>query len=187
MTRFSLIPPVLALTGIFAVAGAMLHAQDGPPPGPPPSDMQEGQQQGPGVDRQLKRLTKLLTLTEDQQAQVKVILTEEHQQMKALFDQSRAAQKSSQTDSSADAGGPPSPETMKAQREQMELIRDAANAKISALLTDTQNAKFTSWLDQQKKREARQGDDMPPPPPDGGGGPPPDGGGPGGGGPPPGF
>jgi Spy/CpxP family protein refolding chaperone len=187
MTRLSLIPRVLALTGIMTVAGAMLHAQDGPPPGPPPGDMQAGPQQGPGVDRQLKRLTKLLTLTEDQQTQVIVILTEEHQQIKALFDQARAAQKSSQSNSSSDAGGPPSQETMKAQRTEMNLIRDVANAKISALLTDIQLAKFTSWLDQQKKRETQQGDDMPPPPPDGEGGPPPDGGGPGGGGPPPGI
>ena len=67
----------------------------------------------------------------------------------------------------------------------MSLIRDAANAKISALLTDEQKAKFTAWVDKQKQREAQQGDDMPPPPPDGGA--PPDGGGPGGGGPPPGF
>lgn len=165
----------LALAALAAVSCAALHAQsDGPPPGgPPPGDMQDGPQQGPGVDRQLKRLTKLLALTTDQQAQVKVVLTDEHQQIKALFDQARSAGNSSDND------GPPSPETMKAQRTQMNLIRDAANAKISALLSDEQKAKFTAWLDKQKQREAQQGDDMPPPPPDGGG--------PGGGGPPPGF
>lgn len=177
MTRFSLISRVLALAGLVALAGTVLYAQDGPPPGPPPDDMQQGPQQGPGVDRQLKHLTKLLTLTEDQQAQVKVILTDQHQQIKALFDQTRSAENSG----NADAGGPPSPEAMQAQRSQIRLIRDAANAKISALLTDAQKAKFTAWQDQQKKREAQQGDDMPPPPPDGGGPPP------GGGGPPPGI
>jgi len=170
----------LTLASLAAVSCAALQAQsDGPPPGPPPGDMQDGQQQGPGVDRQLKHLTKLLTLTTDQQPQVKTILTDERQQMKALFDQTRSAS------TSGDSGGPPSPESMKAQRTQMSLIRDAANAKISALLTDEQKAKFTAWVDKQKQREAQQGDDMPPPPPDGGA--PPDGGGPGGGGPPPGF
>ena len=173
MTRFPLISRVLTLAAVVALAGTLLHAQDGPPPGPPPGEMQDGPQQGPGVDRQLKHLTKLLTLTSDQQAQVKVILTDQQQQIKALFDQAR----SSSGVSSSDTGGP-TPETMTAQRTQMRLIRDAANSKIAAVLTDEQKAKFTAWLDQQKKREAQQGDDMPPPPPDGGGGPPPDGGGP---------
>ncbi len=160
----------LALAALVALTSSGLRAQsDGPPPGPPPGDMQGGPQQGPGIDRQLKHLTKLLTLTTDQQAQAKTILTDEHQQIKALFDQARAAE--------GDSGGPPSPETRKAQRTQINVIRDAANAKISALLTDEQKAKFAAWLDKQKQREAQQ-DDRPGPP---------DGGGPGGGGPSPGV
>jgi Spy/CpxP family protein refolding chaperone len=175
MIHFRTISRALALAAAAAVFASTLHAQaDGPPPGPPPGDMQSGPDQGPGVDRQLKRLTKMLTLTADQQAQIKPILVYEQQQIKTLFDEARSSAKSD----GADAGGPPSQEVMTAQRTQMKLIREASNTKIAALLTEPQRAKFSTWLEKQKQREAQQGDDMPPPPPDGEGGPPPGGGGP---------
>lgn len=175
MIHFRSICRTLAFAAAAAVSASTLHAQgDGPPPGPPPGDMQSGPDQGPGVDRQLKRLTKMLALTEDQQGQIRPILLNEHQQMKALFDQARNSAKSD----GADAGGPPSQEAMTTLRTQMKLIREASSTKIAALLTETQQAKFFAWLEKQKQREAQQGDDMPPPPPDGEGGPPPGGGGP---------
>lgn len=186
MIRFRFVSRTVAVAALAASFALALRAQtDGPPPGPPPGDFQGGQQQGPPAERQLKHLTKLLTLTQDQQTQIKPILTEEDQQIKALFDQARAAQTgtNAQSDSSAQDNRP-SPEAMAAMRTQMKALREAANVKIAALLSDTQKAKFSSWLEQQQKREAqRDQDDMPPPPPDGDGGGPP----PGGGGPPPGV
>lgn len=175
MIHFRSICRTVAFAAAAAVFASTLHAQaDGPPPGPPPGDMQSGPDQGPGVDRQLKHLTKMLALTGEQQAQIRPILVYEQQQMKTLFDEARSSAKSD----GADAGGPPSPEAMTALRTQMKLIREASNAKIATLLTETQQAKFSIWLEKQKQREAEQGNDMPPPPPDGEGGPPPGGGGP---------
>lgn len=181
MIRFHLISPkrrALLLAGALVAGGCALWAQpDGPPPdGPPPGDMQQPQR-GPNADRELKHLTRLLTLTEDQQVQVKAILTNQSQQIKALFDQSKSNTQGSA--SSPDAANGPNPEAMASMHAQMKVIRDAANSKIAALLTDAQKTKFNEWLEQRAKREAQMSqDDMPPPPPDGGG--------PGGGGPPPG-
>lgn len=155
----------LVLAALAAGAVGLRAQNDGPPPGGfqgPPDPAQ-------AADRQLKQLTKVLSLTADQQTPVKTILTDEEKEIQALFQQS---------------GGPPSPDSMQSLRSQMKVIRDAANTKIAALLTDTQKTAFSSWLAKHQRRNSDQGDDMPPPPddgngpPDGGGGPPPGGGGP---------
>ena len=55
-------------------------------------------------------------------------------------------------------------------REQVDSIRDAANAKIAALLTETQKAKFDAWQEKHKQtmeRRSREDGDAPPPPPEG--------------------
>jgi len=195
---------LVARTAIAALLAATLagpaFAQDGggygPPPGggsPPDSFDNGGQQRGPNVDREVKRLTKLLTLTADQQTQVKAVLTERNQKTGELMKANRSDAKkdktqgdnSTQTATSQPASqndGPPDAAQFEQIRTQMKAIRDEANTKIEALLTDEQATKYKQWLKQQK----RNNDDGMPPPPDGGpGGPPPDGGGPGGGGPPP--
>lgn len=163
---------------VFFAAGLAAWSQpDGPPPGgPPPGDMQSADNT-PSANRELKRLTRALALTAEQQTQVKTILESQQQQTRALFDQARAAQ---QKDAS---GEPPSPEARKTLHAQVKAIRQDADTQIAALLSDTQKTKFAELRAQQAKREAQRGDDdMPPPPPDGEG-PPPDGGS---GGPPPG-
>ena len=164
-----------------------LAAQDGgfgpPPGGPPPDGMgpgggdQQGQQRGPSVDRELKQLTKQLTLTTEQQVQVKTILTDRNQKMGELMRSMRPAQGQSSGDSAQQ--GPPSQEQFEQIRTQIKAIRSDATTKISAVLSSEQATKYAALLKEQK----RHGDsgDMPGPPPDGGmGGPPPDGGGPGG-------
>lgn len=161
------------------VAWAQPDGPGGPPPdgGPPPGEMQQ-QQRGPSVERQLKRLTELLTLTGEQQTQVKAILTDQHQQMMALFKQASGGK--------AGEDQPPSREAMEAMRAATKTIHADTQAKIAALLTGDQKTKFAAWEQKRAKASARQEDegDAPPPPPDGEGGPPPDGGGgPGGGGP----
>ncbi|MDR3792945.1 MAG: Spy/CpxP family protein refolding chaperone [Terracidiphilus sp.] len=160
----------------------------GPPPGGGPQDGFDNSttQRGPNVDRELKKLTKLLTLTADQQTQVKVLLTERNQKIGELMKANRPASKKDSADNSSQTAtqndGPPDAAQFEQIRTQMKAIRDEANTKIGALLTDEQATKFKQWLKQQKRSDD---DGMPPPPPDGGtGGPPPDGGGPGGGGPP---
>jgi hypothetical protein len=183
LTRRSV--PVLGLSiACCCVAWAQLDGPGGPPPdgGPPPGEMQQ-QSRGPSVDRQLKRLTVLLTLTAYQQTQVKAILTDQRQQMLALFKQSSGG--------AATEDQPPSREAMESMRAEMKTVHAAAQAKIAALLTADQKVTFAAWQKKHARASAHQeNDNTPPPPPDGQGGPPPDGGGgpggagPGGGGPP---
>lgn len=155
----------LCIASILIAFSAFLPAQpDGPPPGPPP-DFQPDAPSLPTVDSDLKKLTKLLSLTADQQAQVKSILTDERARMQSALHES----------DSADASGP---ESGQAARAAFKSIRDEANAKIAALLTADQATKFATWQKKQDKAAAQNRDDMPPPPPDGNGPPPGMGGGP---------
>jgi Spy/CpxP family protein refolding chaperone len=152
----------LLLSSILIASCSALFAQpDGPPPDGPPPGMQSEMPRGPSIERELSRLTRVLTLTEAQQTQVKAILTEQKQQMDAL-----------RKDAESEDNQPPA-----ANREKAEAVREASNDKIAALLNDDQKAKFAAWEEQQKaarqRRQNQQGDQPPPPPPDGGGGPPP--------------
>jgi len=181
-----------ALVAGCCVLRAQPDGPGGPPPyGPLPRDMQQQQlNPGPSVERQLKQLTQLLTLTSAQQTQAKAILTDQHQQMEALISQSRETRKESRnsTDATASENQPPDFEAMEKSLAAARAIREEANAKITAALTDDQKTRFAAWEKNQARESAQQErDDMPPPPaPDGGDGPPPgDGGGaPGGEGPP---
>lgn len=186
---------VLLMACVMAASCCVLQAQpDGegvsPPDGPPPSEMQQPQSHGPSVERELKQLTQLLTLTTAQQTQVKAILTDQHQQIEALFSQSKPAEKTDKTstDTTTSDNQRPDWEAMQKLRTAAKAIREEANGKIAESLTDDQKAKFAAWEKKRQKASARQeSDDMPPPPPDGEGGSLPDGGGgapPGGGGPP---
>ncbi len=100
---------------------------------------------GGNPERQLQMLTERLSLTADQQTQVKALLADQRQKMQALRE--------------SNSGAPPD-------RQQMEGIRNDTDAKINALLNENQKAKFAEW---QKERSARmgrqQGPDQPPPPP----------------------
>ena len=91
-------------------------------------------QRGGGIERQLNELTQALTLTVDQQAQVKTLLIERRAKMEAL--------RSGVT--------PPS-------HEQMVGIRKDTDAKIAALLTDDQKVKFAAWQQQRMERRHGQG------------------------------
>ena len=118
------------------------------------------------MERELKHLTQLLTLTDAQQAKVKAVLTEQKQQIDALRGST----------ANTESGQPAHPS-----REQRESIRDAANAKIAALLTEAQKVKFQAWQEKRKQameRRSREDGDAPPQPPDGGQGGPLPGGGP---------
>jgi Spy/CpxP family protein refolding chaperone len=146
---------------------AAFAQQDAPPPGPPP-DGPDGpppskSDRMPGPDRELHMLTRQLSLTADQQTGVKTLLDQQQEQMKAL----RAKFKN---DSPEDV----TPDQRQARRAQAEQIRDETDTKISALLDDTQKAKFSKLIERRKARMAQRGPgdgNGPPPPPDGGGGP----------------
>ena len=137
------------------VAGA--QAPDGPPPGPTQEQAGQGRQM-PGPDRELNALTRVLSLTADQQTGVKAVLTQQFEQMKALRQKARSSNETAE-----------SQETMQARRSQMEAIRNESDTKIAALLDDGQKKTFADWTARRKaemeKRRARDGQNGPPPPP----------------------
>jgi Spy/CpxP family protein refolding chaperone len=131
------------LAGVLAVSCCALWAQnDAPPAG-------EMGRRGGNPERELQRLTQVLSLTPDQQTQVKGLLAERRQKMEELR-------------KNADASGQATPPS----REQAEAIRNDTDTKISALLNNDQKGKFAALQQERKARmQQRQGGDAPPPPP----------------------
>jgi Spy/CpxP family protein refolding chaperone len=122
--------------------------------------MQPELDQGPSAKHVLKQLTHLLTLTNDQQAQVKALLTDQQKQIEALSKRTQSARDNND--------GGPSQVTMMAARDEAKSIREDTYTKIAAVLTADQQTKFATWKEKQEKAAERQNQDMPP----GGGGPP---------------
>jgi Spy/CpxP family protein refolding chaperone len=91
-----------------------------------------GHHQMPSVDDQLKRMTKQLKLSDDQQAKVKPILEEQRNQMQQLRSDSSLSQD----------------EKMGKMRE----LRQQSSSQIKALLNDQQQKKFDEV---QKKRQEK--------------------------------
>ena len=132
---------LLLMGSILVASCCALWAQQETTPGPPPREMR---QRGPMIDRELNHLTGLLNLSSAQQAQVKSILLAQRDQMEAL-------RKSA--DNSGNAG-----DAVRPNRVQMDSIRDASDAKITALLSDDQKPKFAAWQQQRKQMmEHRRG------------------------------
>ena len=132
----------IALGTMIAVsANAALYAQDN---GAQPTTPQTSQQAGPhrghrmNPDRQLAHLTKTLDLTSDQKAQIKPILVDRQQQMRALFQD--------QTLSRQD------------KRAKAQSIQQDTQTKLEAALNDTQKQKFEEMrAKMQARREQRMG------------------------------
>jgi Spy/CpxP family protein refolding chaperone len=138
--------------GVIVAGSCALYAQADAQTPPPPDRPDGMHHRGPGVERQLGELTHVLTLNESQQAQVKTLLTAQREQMEAL--------RRPQAESDVEQPRP--------NREQMEQIHQATDAKIAALLNDDQKAKFAAWQKQrQAMMERHRGPDgqEPPPPP----------------------
>jgi Spy/CpxP family protein refolding chaperone len=133
--------PALLLAGVLLAGSCAVWAQDEPQTGPPAGEMRH---RGPNAERELGQLTQTLSLTPDQQTQVKALLQERQGKMEAL----------------RSSGTQPT-------REQMEGIRKDTDAKISALLNDDQKAKFAAWQQQRMQHRRGPGGDAPPPPPPG--------------------
>ena len=114
----------------------------------------EGGKEWHGKRGQFGMLLKQLNLTDAQKAQVKDIRKASREQNAAFFQQSRAtmkeffAAKQANDTAKLDALKP----TLDAQRAQMKQIRDAEDAKISAILTAEQNAKWQQLKAQRAER-----------------------------------
>jgi Spy/CpxP family protein refolding chaperone len=135
----------LLLAGVLAVSSCALWAQNDAPPA--------GQMRGRGgnPERELQQLTQRLSLTPDQQTQVKALLAERRQRMEEL-------RKSSSGTDATTQGAPPN-------RAQMMAIRNDTDTKITALLNDDQKTKFAAWQQERKERmQQREGGTAPPPP-----------------------
>jgi Spy/CpxP family protein refolding chaperone len=153
MTRFGLCALAIAM-GLTAIPAAFAQDQSGPPPdgmgGPPPDQGGDGQQGGRGmnVDKQLASMAKRYNLSDDQKTKIRPVLADTQQKMDAIFHDSSLA-----------------PEDRFSKVKQ---IHDDESAKISALLTDDQRAKYQQ--DQKRRqRQSEDGQDGLPPPPDGDG------------------
>ena len=160
-------------TALLALCAGIAYAQapDSPPPspgtqsGPPSGEMGRGRG---GPEEQLKNLTRILTLTEDQQKGVRAVLEQQATQMRALRAKSQAEGANNDT-----------PEARQARMTQMNQIRDESNTKIAALLDDNQKKTFADWEQRRKagmeRRQSRgqSRDGQPPSPPPNDGAPPP--------------
>ncbi len=137
---------VLAFSSLLTVGMGAVYAQSGGASGS--TDQSAPQAQGPGgegmhhrgpisTDEQLAHLTKALTLTTDQQSQVKPILEDRRQQMMQLHQD----QSTSREDKMA----------------KMKTIDQDSHAKIAAILNDTQKAKFQKMMDRQEEHAMHGG------------------------------
>ena len=157
----SRILPVAGLSfalALFLSCSSTMHAQDNSSAPPPQSDNatpQPGQQgqmrhHRPSAERQVKRMTRTLNLTSDQQQQILPILQNRNQQMRALWSNSSLSPQDRHT--------------------QMRSLSDASNQKVEAVLTDTQKQQYEAMLakNRQRMEEHRQHMQQPnsTPPPD---------------------
>jgi Spy/CpxP family protein refolding chaperone len=117
--------------------------------GPPPQGEHRMRHGGsPNPQEQVKRLTKELNLTADQQAQLKQIFADQEKSR----EQDRASMQNA------------SPEERRAHFEQ---TRQQVDAKIEAILTDAQKKKFADMRAHMKQhRMHAEGEGQQPPPPD---------------------
>jgi periplasmic protein CpxP/Spy len=141
MMRFSrqFLPASFVLAGMLmaaCAANAQADGQTAAPTNPPAAGAMRPYR---GVERQVRKLTEVLSLTSDQQAQVKTILIAQRQQMMQLHQ-------------SAEAGA-----SQQAAREQMKSLHEATDAKINALLNDEQKSKFAAWQQQMKEMREHNG------------------------------
>lgn len=118
------------------VMAAQTDSQAAAPANPPATGEMHGHRHG--IERQVRHLTRMLSLTPDQQTQVKAILVEQHQQMEQLRS---SAQQSGQDNQAAQPD-----------REQFRSIRQDAKTKIEALLNDDQKTKYEAWIQQRQQR-----------------------------------
>ena len=132
--RYAMLMLALAL-----FAPPILLAQGGPPPG----ETSAAGRHMPSVEEQLENMSHRLSLTEAQKPQVKTILQDQRDQMKQVMDNS-----SGSTDEN---------------RAKMREIHEKSAARIRAVLTAEQKAKFDKM--QEHREHPGEGHEGAPPPP----------------------
>jgi protein CpxP len=160
----------ITVLGIVLCVPAALLAQDSAPPqdsqgtaaqqsGPDDQSMHMHQHQPPSPEHQLKRLTRTLNLTSDQQQKMLPILQDQQKQRDAIQNNSAL-----------------SPDQ---RREQMRAAMMDSHQKLEAIMTDSQKQQFEQNMQQRRSGRMGQsegaggGGTPPPPPPDNQNSPPP--------------
>lgn len=141
----------LLTASILIASCCALYAQADTQAAPPANGPGAGEMyhHGHQMQHELKQLSRVLSLTDDQKTQVKSILEAQHQQIEQL-------RNSTAQNGQANEAQP--------NREQIQAIRQDAKAKIEALLNDDQKTKYEAWLQQRKERmEQRRGQQAPAP------------------------
>jgi periplasmic protein CpxP/Spy len=136
----------IALGGLLAIsATSAVFAQDtSQPQQPPPGQGQWGGGHGRGMDpdRQLEHLTKALSLTADQQGQIKPILVDRQQKMQALFQNQSLSRED--------------------RHSQMQAIHQDTDSRINAVLNDEQKQKYQAMQEHMREHGPGQGGDAAP-------------------------
>ena len=121
--------------GTFLVSGALFAAPQSQEQTPSQQNAQPASRHIPDPNQQVRRLTKRLNLTADQQNQILPILTDRQQQFQAVMN-----------DSSLSA---------KDRHAKMRAIHDDTDAKINAVLTDAQKQTYAQ-MEQAMRERAHQ-------------------------------
>jgi Spy/CpxP family protein refolding chaperone len=132
----------ITLIGVLALGMAAVnaHAQDSTqPPAQTESGHMGANHRGMDPDQQLKHLTKELSLTADQQSQIKPLLESSHQQMQQLHEDQALSREDRMT--------------------KMKGIMDDTHTKIEAVLNDQQKQKFEAMM--QRREEHMHGGNAP--------------------------
>ncbi len=147
-----------------AVAGFSQSQNPSTPPEPQPSNASEATP-GPAtaprnadLERELKTLTHVLSLTRDQQSGVRSILVQHFQQIKALNQKPPA-----------ESLGTDVHESPKARDSERQNILSESNQKIASILDPSQKKTFFAWLEKHpgdlvRNQPATPASDTPPPP-----------------------
>jgi len=150
---------VIGLCSAGLGLSAAVAQQETAPPPPPPDQQQQGpppngQMQGPGrgqhgmdPERRVEQMQRRLNLNDSQTAQVRQIFTESHAQMETI-----------RSNASLAPGD---------RRAQMMTLHQGEQARIRAVLTPDQQAKFDAMQARMQERrgdEGGQGAPVPPPP-----------------------
>lgn len=135
-------------TIIFAsliLLGFAAFGQQQNPSAPAPKSQDQGQAPKhtmPSVDDHLKDLTDRLNLTADQQAKIKPILQDTHQQAQTTMNDTSLSQDD--------------------RRSKMRSLHESSSAKIRNVLNDDQKKKFDDWQQEMRNRMQQQpGGDVP--------------------------
>jgi len=127
---------LLALSSLLGIGAAMGAAQD-QQAAPAPQEG-HGQHRQMDPEQQVKRLSKRLNLTPDQQSKLLPILTDQKQQFESIRNDSSLAQKD--------------------RYQKMHAVREDTDTKIEALLTDSQKQTYAQMKAEMRERQQKHGE-----------------------------